>query len=266
MKEFRQTIPSGMEARVENGEVIYTPIEKCPFEVGDVIFLDPYILVFYGVSDSGNIILRHSLNCKDGVFNYSEDYIFGEHFSNYTKAAPQQENNFICFCLENNVWFDSENKKWIDLVEGMIYKILAKSDESSIFIFKEFTDGGIFDYAALIVGESQILIKNSPTCFFNNVLNISEATKEEKQQLFGALKEKGKQWNADKRCVEELKWKPEAGDEYWIMASNCTAIPIMNNLSDNDMERIAIGNFFKTEDECEKYIDYMKGCSMNYKP
>ena len=44
--------------------------------------------------------------------------------------------------------------------------------------------------------------------YYNGVLcnsdNLRLATEEEKQKLFDALKEDGKRWNAEKKCIEEL--------------------------------------------------------------
>lgn len=41
------------------------------------------------------------------------------------------------------------------------------------------------------------------------------ATYEEKQKLFDALAEKGKQWNAEKKCIEPYKYQPKDKELVW---------------------------------------------------
>jgi hypothetical protein len=41
------------------------------------------------------------------------------------------------------------------------------------------------------------------------------ATEEEKKLFFNKLKEKGYEWDAEKRELVKLKWKPEVGQVFW---------------------------------------------------
>lgn len=41
------------------------------------------------------------------------------------------------------------------------------------------------------------------------------ATEQEKQTLLDALAKEGKQWNAEKKCIEPLRWKPKCGEKYY---------------------------------------------------
>lgn len=75
-----------------------------------------------------------------------------------------------------------------------------------IFICKEFfvhdINNGVSAYAHL---NGSGLLRFDKTLGTNDSENMRLATPEEAQLLFDALKKEGMRWNADKKCVEEIK-------------------------------------------------------------
>lgn len=86
------------------------------------------------------------------------------------------------------------------------------------------------------------------------------ATEEEKQKLFDALAKEGKAWDAEKKAVVELKWKPNVGDKYnhpmcsitddGIRYGSATATHT-DSLFDKRLIKQNLA--FKTKEECEAY-------------
>lgn len=59
----------------------------------------------------------------------------------------------------------------------------------------------------------------SRTWFFDisKLAYTRHATEEEKRQLFDKMKEKGWQWNAEKKCVELIRWKAKEGETIYFL-------------------------------------------------
>ena len=103
----------------------------------------------------------------------------------------------------------------MELVEEPKYKDgdFVVSESGSILIFRKKDEDRIYDHA-----------------LFNNVTGLSitqlipscspirrHATEEEKQKMLDALAERGKRWNAEKKCIEDIpKRKFKKGDKVRI--------------------------------------------------
>ena len=69
---------------------------------------------------------------------------------------------------------------------------------------------GYYSFIALNLNSTKALSIGYKTSFFKEKLNtLRLATEEEKQQLFDALAEEGKRWDADKKMIIDLKPKVE---------------------------------------------------------
>jgi len=82
-----------------------------------------------------------------------------------------------------------------------------------VYIYE--SDNGVFDinYIALFILDNNELRFNDYLCAENGgKKNQSLATSEQSKLFFDALAKKGKQWNAEKLCIEDLKVEPKAGD------------------------------------------------------
>jgi len=83
------------------------------------------------------------------------------------------------------------------------------------------------------------------------------STEEEKQKLFDALKKEGKQWNAEKKCIEGLRWKPKTGEKFFFISS-CFAV-VADTWENNNICEVMYKcyNCFKTFEEAEKALPYI---------
>lgn len=79
---------------------------------------------------------------------------------------------------------------------------------------------------------------------------IRLATESEKQQLWDALAKVGKQWNAEKKCIEDLnpkRWRAEEGCGYWHLNSYMKADRTNDSDTYYDELRYSQGNYFQTK-------------------
>lgn len=87
------------------------------------------------------------------------------------------------------------------------------------------------------------------------------ATESEKQQLFDALAKVGKKWNAEKKCVEELKhekWRAEYGEKYWYVDEYFLQYEDTDYDYNIDRQRNKAGNYFKTEQQAKDFAEKIK--------
>ena len=138
------------------------------------------------------------------------------------------------------------------------------SGSSLISIFKEMSSGtSLAAYTALSNGE---LKKEFD---FWSASNIRPATEEEKQKLFDKLKEEGYEWDAEKKELIKLKWKPKLGDDYWrvdykffkFLSTEWT----WKN-STYEIDAYNNGYVFKTDEECQAFCDRLNEAISSVKP
>lgn len=129
------------------------------------------------------------------------------------------------------------------------------SGSSLISIFKEMTsDTSLAAYAALSKGELKEEFE------FWSASNVRPATEEEKKLLFDKLKEEGFEWDAEKKEVVKLKWKPKVGDTYYRPDFNRCMFMCYEGRCRYDTMRyikdfIEKGWCFKTKEECQEFCN-----------
>ena len=121
------------------------------------------------VNDCGNEIVY--IYSKNGESNIGKEFIFDL----FLEETVFEDGDIISFGKNNN-----NNVSAIG-----IFKKLAKSSHEDYVVFgpKELS----YDEGGWLLD------------------NIRLATEAEKQRLFDALKKDGKRWNADKKCIEDIK-------------------------------------------------------------
>lgn len=96
------------------------------------------------------------------------------------------------------------------------------------------------------------------------------ATEEEKKLFFDKLKEKGYEWDAEKRELVKLKWKPEIGQVFWTPLLDPTRLFQPFDLTwRGQRERLAILKrdwVFKTKEECQVFCDKLNAVINQVKP
>lgn len=82
--------------------------------------------------------------------------------------------------------------------------------------------------------------------------NVRPATEKEKQRFFDALAEQNKRWNAEKKVVEDVRWRAKAEGYYYRIDGLIGETPdvsvyqdFRSPRSDRDYET---GNYFKTKE------------------
>lgn len=102
------------------------------------------------------------------------------------------------------------------------------------------------------------LFKDDDECFIcngNGEWGLSDCEVLSKVQFQKELNELGFEYNFDNGTISELKWKPKHGEKYYYLNSEYTEY-VTDFKPDN--QRISIGNYFKTEKECEEAIEKIK--------
>lgn len=103
--------------------------------------------------------------------------------------------------------------------------------------------------------------------------DVRFATEEEKQKLFNALAKEGKTWDAEKKAVVDLKWKPNVGDKYNHPMCSITDDGIRYGSATDthtdslfDKRLIKQNLAFKTKEECEAFCERLNQAINNIKP
>lgn len=78
------------------------------------------------------------------------------------------------------------------------------------------------------------------------------ASEEEKQKLLDKMKEQGLCWNAEKKCVEKIRWRAEDRCRYFYIDSCLKVCTTADFRYTEDEERWEVGNYFQTEEEAEE--------------
>lgn len=102
-------------------------------------------------------------------------------------------------------------KEKLNLKEGEIYFIETNLNNNFLFIYKNTIDEKLYSYASLFYRNSILYSRIEPVCYINSITFIREASEKEKEKLFNVLVKEGKQWNAEKMCIEDI-FDPKDGD------------------------------------------------------
>jgi hypothetical protein len=71
----------------------------------------------------------------------------------------------------------------------------------------------------------------------------------------------GKAWNAEKKCIEDLKpkrWRAEKGNGYFILNTTFESNRSIEDNCEIDDERYNAGNYFQTEQQAEYFAERIK--------
>lgn len=125
---------------------------------------------------------------KEKVFEYTVP-------KDYTVKIEQSENSFVVLIESNQVEFKDGD-------------ILA-DDDGFIAIYKnKLCHANDINYHALLNTYSELYFDD-----YCSQSGFKIATPEQQRIIFDALAKEGKQWNAEKKCIDPLKWQPKQDDE-----------------------------------------------------
>lgn len=150
-------------------------------------------------------------------------------------------------------WSDSE---WICILKGEIESVGKRyylEDYCGIYLKGKGSD-------------EEIWLEQS---YSDSALFVRNATEEEKQKLFDKLAEAGYEWDADKKELVKLKWKPKYDDNYWsVSLKGVEFMPLEYFWQNSEIgnERLGKGWCFKTEEECQAFCDKLNEAINSVKP
>ena len=137
-----------------------------------------------------------------------------------------------------------------------------------IFVFKKAGEcsEAIFHVA---LDDNGKIIKGDGRYFFGYVDNIRPATENEKKKLFDKLEEEGYEWDAEKKELVKIKWKPKDNDNYWSPSLfDSEFIPWKNSWQNSKIgnKRLEKGWVFRTDKECQEFCNRLNDTINSVKP
>jgi hypothetical protein len=202
---------------VESGvDSLMELVEESKHKHGDFLMTDnriAFILDREGVDGEA-----YHLFCTDmdgEIRSHMQDRKEGVRYCGYLKhavLADSEATEAIHYGLKSIGKRWNAEKKCIEDIPVYNDGDFVVSEFGSILIFKEADGDRIFDHAYL-PSYGELIIDKVAGCYGVK----RHATTEEKQRMIEALAKKGKRWNDNKKCVEDIpKRKFKAGDKVKI--------------------------------------------------
>lgn len=149
--------------------------------------------------------------------------------------------------------------------DGDILVGVEKSRRRNAFIFKSTDERGRHSYYVGLDTCNQLSIcGNSDYRWCGG--ELSYATEEEKQLLFDKMKEQGLKWNADEKRVENIRWRADIGEYYYLVATTGTICKaeVKSEEINTCNSRYNFFNQFRTEEQAEEGARRMKEVLRKY--
>lgn len=149
--------------------------------------------------------------------------------------------------------------------DGDILVSVEKNFRRNAFIYKNTADEGFHSYYIGLDACGQLSSCEKPTNRWGND-ELSYATEEEKQLLFDKMKKRNLRWNAEKKQVENIRWRADIGEYYYFIATTgliCEAESKKEELY-TDNYRYSFFNQFRTEKQAQEAAKRVKETLKNY--
>ena len=98
---------------------------------------------------------------------------------------------------------------------------------------------------------------------------MAKKTEVEKQKLFDKLKEEGYEWDAEKKELVKLKWKPKVKEDYYTPSwSGFVFEPHVYGWDEDefDFKCHSMGRVFKTKEECQAFCNKLNEAINSVEP
>ena len=152
------------------------------------------------------------------------------------------------------VVFEKEDTEFND---GDIVSVTDYWGDTDILILR-YRDAKGFNYYYIALSSGENLVQKSSDEEYWGNINPVLATEEEKQLLFDKMKEQGLRWNAEKKCVEKIRWRAGLEMTYYSLNSRLEAIPFNEDFCGFDDEVWDSYNYFRTPEQAEKAAEVVK--------
>ena len=185
----------------------------------------------------------------------------------YKYQLPQnKEVKSTCVRVENGeILVDVEFKEKFEPKDGDF--LCTKRGKVFIYNGKEGLVCGVTAFSAYIGVDPDGKICSAPTDLYWVVKDDSRyATEQEKADFLERLeKELHKRWNAETNQLEDIRWKPKEGENYWFIDYDGGVIGKTFENTFYDRIRVAANNYFKTEEAAQPYAEKIKEILKNSK-
>lgn len=148
--------------------------------------------------------------------------------------------------------------------DGDFVTLLYTENRRSFICFKRITDDGdVIDYFGLTTLGRFYSSGNRHSTGVIHFVSFEPMTESEKQQLLDALAKEGLTWNAEKKVVEKLRWRPKEGDMYWYCEFSYKSAELEPQRQvrgiekDFDDANFRMGDCFRTKEDCQKLCDIL---------
>lgn len=158
----------------------------------------------------------------------------------------------------NRVTIEQQGNKIVTTFEPEFKDGDITCTKNGIHILKNIDGFEHHYYCALYNGE---VFYNKTFNTFEAINSLRHATEPEKQQLFDALAKEGKQWNSEKKCIEDIepkRWRAKYNERCWIITDTFSVIDQYDIYCGINDIRYEIGNYFKTKEQAEEAVEKMK--------
>ena len=146
--------------------------------------------------------------------------------------------------------------------------IVVQASFNYIAIYKK-VDTGIGRYACFCTASRKLYTEeNNILCTEYSVVKIRPATEEEKKLLFDKLAEEGLEWDAERKELVKLKWKPEEGFEFWHPLFGGNSFVPFGSIFNRGRDKIFLdkGWCFKNQQECQEFCNRLNEAINQVKP
>ena len=129
---------------------------------------------------------------------------------------------------------------------------------SKIFIVKDFEKGSFHAYLDTNYDD---VVLNGFLCPKFGGFKCRIASLDETNKIKQSLYKVGKQWNPEKKCVEDLKpkrWRAEKDGLYYYIHEGIWSNVAFEGFTNIDKQRHVLGNYFKTKEQAEAAADKIK--------
>ena len=137
-----------------------------------------------------------------------------------------------------------------------------------VFIYKDEITEEAYYYVAFSINKERVEFPDGGHIGY--ISQLRPATEEEKQLLFDKLAEEGWDWDAEKKQLVKLKWKPKlVGEDYYNPSFNEFEFePYLYGWDEDeiDFKLYEMGWVFKTKEECQSFCDRLNKAIEEVKP
>lgn len=132
--------------------------------------------------------------------------------------------------------------------------VYVKAGYEYIAVYKNETIDDLYVYANLNMSFSIskiVVCDTNPLCCIHDIKELRPITNSEKQRFLAAMAKEGKRWNAEKKVMEDVRWRAEAEGYYYRINGLIGETPDVSVCQDFRSPRsntdYEIGNYFKTK-------------------